>query len=238
MKCLFVLLSIFSVQFACWAQPVFRNPGLSDTESFEINELVDPIIGHVTTKVNITLNEKNHLKYYTIQANEGNYFLNEIEVRYSDLTTISEKRTDLKTHKVIQYFKKSGDTVQFYNSGKNISKIIITDETNIYSPLAYYFSFRGFPFETSKSVSFKTYMYEYGGVLTMNLVNSGKETVSVKAGTFECYVMELSVGGWQSMFAPDKYYLYFTVANPHTFVKYKEKIDDKWSTDELIWYNK
>jgi hypothetical protein len=236
---IYILLScLFYGQVLCLAQPVFRNPGLPNSESYEIFELVDPTIGRVTTKVDINLTEQNRSKYYLIRLNEGNLFSNEIKVNYSDLTTISEKRTDLKTGKIIQSFKKSGDTVQFYSAEKGINKTLITHEMNIYSPLAFYFSFRGFPFGTGKSVSFKSYIYQYGGVLTMNLANTSKQTITVKAGTYDCYVLELSVGGWQSFFATDKYYLYFSVASPHIFVKYAEKINGSWSADELIKYNK
>ena len=220
------------------AQPVMRNPGLPENEVFDIHERIDPEIGFATTKVKIFLRQQNNARFYTIEVNEGNFFQNIIEVNYNDLTTISETRADLRTNKIIQYYKRSGDTIQFFNSEKKVNKIYISDETNIYSPLAYFYSFRGYPFESGKPVSFKTYMYEYGGVLTMNLILSGEKTVTVKAGTFNCYVLQLSVGGWQSLFAPDKYYLYFTVANPHIFVKYEEIADDKWSFDELIRYEK
>jgi hypothetical protein len=237
-KCNIFFLCLICSHILCQAQPVFRNPGLPDSESFEIYELVDPTIGRVITKINVTTNGQNHSKFYAVDVNEGGLFANEIEIRYDDLTTISEKRTDLGTGKIIQSYKKTGDTVHFYNAEKGINKIFITSESNIYSPLAYYFSFRGFPFEVGKSVSFKSYMYQYGGVLTMNLSNTSKQTVTVKAGTFECYVLELSVGGWQSLFTSDKYYLYFTVADPHIFVKYEEKINGSWIADELMRYGK
>ena len=81
-------------------------------------------------------------------------------------------------------------------------------------------------------------MYMYGDVLTMRLKNTAIQTVTVKAGTFKCYELELSVGGWQSFFARDKYYLYFSVAPPHIFVKYMEKINGTWLADELVSYDK
>ena len=233
------LLCLLGGRVLILAQPVFTNPGIPDSESFEIDEQVDPTIGRVHTKINVTQGEQNDTKFYSIEVNEGNFFKNEIKIKYSDLTTISEKRTDLKTGKIIQSYEKRGDTVRFFNAEKEVDKAFVTKETNIYSPLAFYFSFRGFPFEEEgKQVSFKSYIYEYGDVLTMNLVNSSKKTVTVKVGTFECYVLELSVGGWQSLFAPDTYYLYFTVTKPHIFVKYEEKINGTWSTDELLRYTK
>jgi hypothetical protein len=236
-KNVIALLCLISGHLLGLTQPVFKNPNLPDSESFEIYELLDPSIGRVLTEINVKLKEKDHLKFYCIKVNEGGLFTNEIEVNYDDLTTISEIRTDLKKGRVIQSYKKSGDTVYFFNDEKGINKTITTNETNIYSPLAYYFSFRGFPFDMAKSVSFKTYMYQYGGILTMNLAYISKQTISVKAGTFECYVLELSVGGWQSLFAPDKYHFFLAVASPHIFIKYDEKINGSLSSDELIRYN-
>ena len=77
----------------------------------------------------------------------------------------------------------------------------------------------------------------YGDVLTMKLKNITKEQVKVPAGTFDCYVLELSVGGWQSVFARDKYYLYFSVTSPHIFVKYNENVNGTWRADELVSHN-
>jgi hypothetical protein len=238
MKTIFTILLLLFNLSGILAQPVFKNPGIPTNESFEIYEMLSPQIGRVNTKIYITQHDFNKQKCYSIHIYEGGYFLNDIEVKATDLTTISEKRTDLKTNKVIQYFTRSGDTIKFYNAEKSVNKTIISDERNIYSPLAFYLSFRGFPFQTGKTVSFKSYMYQYGGALTMNLTCSGRKTVTVKAGTYECYILELSVGGWQSVFAPDKYLLYFTVDNPHIFVKYEEKVHGNWIADELTKYNK
>ena len=232
-KLIFLILSIL-LSYAAFSQPVFKNPGLPDKESFILHENLDPKIGYVTSKIDIELMERNGSKYYSIQVNEGGYFLNKVELNYSDLTTISEKRYNLKTNTLEQYYIRRNDTIHFYDKSKGVNKIIPSNETNIYSSLAYFVSFRGFPFKIGNSVSFKTYMYMYGDVLTMKLKNVAIEKVTVKAGTFDCYVLELSVGGWQSLFANDKYYLYFTVAQPHIFVEYKEKIDGIWMPDEIV----
>ncbi len=233
MKIPFFILLLYFPGCLVLSQPVFKNPGFPDHESYVLHEYLDAKVGYITSKINISLKVKNNMKYYSIVVDEGGLFRNEIDVRYSDLTTISEQRVDLKTNSVVQYFTKTGDSVRFFNEEKNVDKNIFTHETNIYSPLAYFLSFRGFPFNTGNSVSFKTYMYAYGGVLTMNLKQVTGKTVTVKAGTFDCNVLELSVGGWQSMFAPDKYYFYFSVDPPYRFIKYEEKVDGIWKGDEL-----
>ncbi len=155
------------------SQPVFRNPGLPDHELYVIHEYLDAKTGYITSKIEINLKERDGVKFYSMLVDEGGLYRNEIDVRYQDLTTISEKRIDLKTNTVVQYYIKTGDSVLFYNAEKDIDKKMSTRETNIYSPLAYIFSFRGFPFKGGNSVSFKTYMYMYGGVLNMNLKEAG-----------------------------------------------------------------
>lgn len=232
---LFFLIYIFELSGIC--QSVMKNPGIPSSESYVIHEYLDSKTGYITSKINISLQEQNNVKYYSVVVNEGDLYRNEITINYSDLTTLSEKRMDLKQNKVVQSFVKAGNQVHFYNAEKNLDKTITTDETNIYSPLAYFISFRGFPFKTGNQVSFKTYMYVYGGELTMNLKQVDIKTVTVKAGTFRCNVLELSVGGWQSWFAPDKYYLYFSVDPPYRFVKYDEMVEGKWVPDELVHYS-
>lgn len=235
LKILVFLFYIF--EFSGFTQPVMKNPGLPDRESFVIHEFLDAETGYITSKINLRLEEKDNMKYYAIVIDEGGLYRNEINIRYSDLTTISEKSVDLKDNRLVKYFMKTDDTVHFYYAEKGIDKIYKTDETNIYSPLAYIISFSGFPFKTGNRVSFKTYMYMYGGVLNMNLEQTGVKTVTVKAGTFKCNVLELSVGGWQSLFSSEKYYFYFSVDPPHLFIKFEENVDGKWMPDELVSYS-
>lgn len=221
------------------SQPVFKNPGIPSHESFELNEFIDNTIGYVNTKIDISLKERNGQKYYSIHVDEGNVFTNEIEVNYDDLTTISEKRIDRRNNSVEEYYMNHGNgVIHFMNREKGIDKDYNNTDRNIYSRYAYFISFRGFPFETSKSVTFFTYMFEYGDALTMKATLVAKQLVTVKAGTFECYKLELSVGGWLSLFAPYKSYLYFTVDGTHQFIKYEEKSDNGgWDTDELTKIN-
>jgi hypothetical protein len=231
----------FIIVFFCiptvYSQPVFKNPGIPMAESFEISDFINNRIGFVTARVNSVLKEEKGVKYYNITVNEGNLFLNEIEINYSDLTTISEKRTDLRSKTVIEcYSNPGGNHIHFLNTEKHIDKTFKTNEKNIYSRYAYFFSFRGFPFDIQNTVNFKSYMVEYNGnALTMKVSKVARQMVAVKAGKFDCYKLELSVAGWQSVFASDKFYVYFTCQSPHQFVKYEEKEDDgKWNANELL----
>jgi hypothetical protein len=235
MKFIYTTILIVLIARGISSQPVFKNPGLPDSESFELKEYFDPVVKYVTTKISVNLKERNGLKYYYVYVNEGNKFTTEMEINYNDLTTISEKRVDLSNNTVTESFTHTANRVHFCNKAKKVDLKVETDEKNIYSPYAFLISFSGFPFDKEKSVAIKSYIYEYGDVLTMKVTNLGKQKVTVKAGSFECYKLELAVGGWQSLFASQKSYLYFTVANPHHFVQYEEKDDNgKWNADELV----
>jgi hypothetical protein len=238
MRLLFYFYILLLIPSLALGQTVLKNPGISGPESYEINDHIDNNIGFVKAKIYISIKERNGHKYYFIRAEEGNIYLNEIELNYNDLTTISEKRTNLKTNTVEEYYSNPGNgIIHFFNREKKIDKYFFNKDKNIYSRYAYFFSFRGFPFSLGKSVTFSTYVNEYGDVLTMKLKDVSRESVKVKAGVFDCYKLELSIGGWQSIFSSEKYYIYYSVSGSHPFIKYEQKDGGKWYTNELIKIN-
>jgi hypothetical protein len=236
MKPVLFSFALLILTLATKGQPVFKNPGIPDSESFEITDFIDNTIGFVTSKIDISLQERNGQKSYHIHVEEGNLFLNDIDVNYYDLTTITEKRINKKDGSVEELYENLGNgIIHFYNKEKGIDKKFENRDKNIYSRYAYFISFRGFPFERTESVRFSTYMFEYGDALPMKVTVTSKQMISTKVGIFECYKLELSVAGWLSLFAPFKSYLYFTVDGTHRFVRYQEKADNGgWNNDELI----
>lgn len=236
MKLIIITTLSFVLSLTMLAQPVLKNPGLPSLETYDISDFVSYATGYVTANIAITTKEVNGKKYYYLHTTEGNYYMNDIQVCYDDLTTVTEKRVDVRTTSIVESYTNNGNnTVHFFNKEKKIDKTFNTKEKNIYSRYALFFSLSGFPFDKQTSVTFKTYMFEYGDALTLRVTNMGKQKVTVKAGTYDCYKMELSIAGWQSIFASNKYYLYFAVAGTHHFVKYEEKYDDgKWRANELI----
>ena len=231
----FVTLSLSFVPRA-QVEAVFKNPGIPESETIELSDRIDQRTGYVLTRVRISVQQENEKKIYLIQAAEGNLFENTIKLDYDHLTTISEYRYDSKTGQLVESYLNNGEgKIHFFNKEEGIDKHFTNNDTNIYSRYAYFLSFEGFPFEIGKSVSFSSYVSEYGDALPMKLSCIAKESVTVKAGTFECYKLELSVAGWQALFSSDKYYLYYAVEKPHFFVKYEEKDKDgKWYANEFI----
>ena len=234
---LFFLVFFFSVCPSLMADTVLQNPGIPESAAIELSDRIDQHAGYVTARVNISVHKEDEKKFYLVQVTEGDLFVNTIKLDYNQLTTISEDRYDKKTGQIVESFHNNGKgMIRFVNKEKGIDKQFENSNQNIYSRYAYFLSFRGFPFEVGKSVTFSSYVSEYGDALPMKLSCVAKESVTVKAGTFECYKLELSVAGWQAFFASDKYYLYYAVESPHQFIKYEEK-DSKsgeWYANELI----
>ena len=216
---------------------VFTNPGIPSHCTMEIRDRLDARRGYVKAVVTVSRRQDSNGPYYAVTSREGDDYANEMRLNYGDLTSAFEKRTDLRSGSVIELYERiDNNHVHFVNREKKIDRLFSTRDSNIYTRFAYFLSFSGFPFGTKADVSFKTYMSEYGDTLTMRLRNLGRTRVTVPAGSFDCYKLELSVGGWQAMFARDRFYLYFDAAMPHHFVRYDEKDGDRWYSNELISY--
>ena len=50
------------------SQPVFRNPGLPDHESYVIHEYLDAKTGYITSKIEISLKERDGVKFYSMRC--------------------------------------------------------------------------------------------------------------------------------------------------------------------------
>ncbi len=238
-KCIFLSFMLFA-SYSYGENPVFINPDIPGREYFEMLDFIDQSDSYVTAKVDIKIKSENGKKYYYIHSTEGDIFETQTKLSYDDLTTIYEKRKNLKTGEIVESYENSGNgAILFYNKEKNINKQFKSNGNNIYSRYAFIVSFRGFPFAKSKEVKFSSYLSEYGDALKMKLVNLGKYTIRVKTGTFECYKLELSVAGWKSMVSRDKYYFYFNSEKPYQFIKYEEEVSKgRWISNELLFYKK
>jgi hypothetical protein len=225
---------------ACvWAdQPVFENPGIPAKEKMTAWDYINKKEGFVKADINVVTRTVGKNKYYYIESTEGKYFKNCMTLNYETLAPVEEQRFDNRTGKIMESLKITDNTLRFYNAAKGIDLTVNNPDPNTYSRYSYFFSMRGFPFETAKEVRFMSYMFEYGNALELRATNLGKVKVKSKAGVFECWKLEVAMSGWQAPFAPDKYYLYFTVKQPHCFIKFDQKVEDsQWLSNELMSYN-
>ncbi len=224
--------------FSYGETPVFTNPDIPIHEYYEIADYIDQSDSYVTAKIEIKLSEERGDRYYYIRSREGDLFETESKLKFDDLTTVFEKRKNLKSGELIESYENTGNgCIIFFNKEKKINKQFKTKGNDVYSRYAFLVSFRGYPFLKGGEVNFKSYVTEYGDALKMRLVNLGKYRVKVKAGSFDCYKLELSVAGWKSVVARDKYYFYFNTEKPHHFIKYEEKVSNgRWISNELTFY--
>lgn len=88
--------------------------------------------------------------------------------------------------------------------------------------------FRAYPFGSGRKIGFNLVMDGRGGSpvggFGMVVQEVGRETVQVPAGSFDCYKLEMGLGGMAGSFAAGfKFYFWYTADEPHFLVKYQDK---------------
>ena len=225
-----ILLAVF-----CLAdEPALHNNNFPERVSFLIKDYINKDVGFVTANINMQAVVIDGKKYYQLESIESKYFRNMALLNYADFTTVEEKRYDERGEVIESYIRRPNGKINFFHKDKKID-LNSTAGNNVYSRYAFLVSLSGFPFEQKEKIAINVYMFEYGNSLSLRAVYKGRETIRVPAGEFLCHKLELSVDGIQGLFAPDKYYLYYTVAAPHHFVRFDQKVENgQWLSNELI----
>ncbi|GBR76869.1 protein DUF3108 [Candidatus Termititenax persephonae] len=228
-----ILLTLLTV-LGLSGEPALKNNGFPEQITFFIKDYINKDAGFVTASISMHTVVRDGQKYYQLESIEGKYFHNTALLNQADFTTIEEKRY-AENGELIEFFAAQPDgTINFFHRDKKIN-LTTKNLGNVYSRYAFLVSLSGFPFEQKDKVVMNVYMFEYGNALPLRAVYQGKEKIKVPAGEFECYKLELAVDGLLGLFAPDKYYLYYTVAAPHHFVRFYQKVDDgSWLANELL----
>jgi hypothetical protein len=217
--------------------PPLNNNGYPERIQYVVKDYINKDVGFVTANILVRAVTAQGQKYFRVESIEGNYFRNSVTMDYADFQTVAEERWDILgggAHLLESFRRLPDGKINFFHWAKNIN-LTAKNPGNVYSRYAFLVSLSGFPFEQKDKIVMNVYMFEYGNVLPLRAVYQGKETVQSPAGEFECYKLELAVDGVLGFFAPDKYYLYYTVAAPHHFVRFYQKVDDgSWLANELI----
>ncbi len=99
-----------------------------------------------------------------------------------------------------------------------------------YNGIVLPFCLRGFPFGEKKEVKLRITVPIIPGrklwvwkmwKSTVKLV--GEETITVPAGTFDCYKLKVSASNWVIKRVTSRYYFWYTKEPPHRFVKFQDK---------------
>jgi len=228
-----IIFLILLMVFCLADEAVLHNDGFPERAEFLIKDYINKDVGFVTAAISVRTVTRDGRKYYQMESVEGKYFRNTAILNYEDFTTVEEKRYDEKGEVIESYIRQPDGKIKFFHKDKKIN-LNSTAGNNVYSRYAFLTSLSGYPFEQKDKVAMNVYMFEYGNSLLLRAAYQGKEKIKVPAGEFLCYKLELAVDGIQGLFAPDKYYLYYTVAAPHHFVRFDQKVDGQWLSNELI----
>jgi hypothetical protein len=216
------------------APPPLRNNNFPDKARYQIKDYIDRNVGFVTADITIDTVSVDGRKYIRLESYEGGYYRNSATLNYDDFTTVEEKRYDRQGQLVESFARLADGGINFFHKDRNIN-LTAAAGPNVYSRYAFLLSLSGFPFEQKDKVVLNVYMFEYGNALPLRAVYQGQEKIKTPGGEFLCHKLELAVDGVLGLFAPDKYYLYFTVEPPQHFVRFDQKVDDgRWLSNELL----
>jgi hypothetical protein len=239
-KIFFLLCSLFLLAAARSPAPPplsSASAGLPPRFTYQIRDYIDKDAGFVTADVRVTAVVLGGQKYWHVESLEGGYFRNSVTMDYADFQTVSDERYNIfgRSGYLSESFRRLPDgKINFFHKAKNIN-LTAGDPGNVYSRYAFLVSLSGFPFEKQEKIVLNAYMFEYGNALPLRAVYQGREKIKVPGGEFECHKLELAVDGVLGLFAPDKYYLYYTAAKPHHFVRFDQKVENgRWLSNELI----
>ena len=137
---------------------------------------------------------------------------------------------------LVRHYAKNGEITQKaeYIDGKvhftfpGKKKTVNLSGKNYYDLHTLALVFRTFPFGQEEKVDFQVVMDgDRGGpvgTFSMFVQEITREQVTVPAGVYDCYKLEMGVGGVAGIFARSyRYYFWYTAEEPHFLVRYEEK---------------
>ena len=230
-KSLFVTLIILFLPILSSIGSVFMDPGVPDGEQIVwrwTNEEKGQILSIVTWNVK----DRSGKPVYDIDLNSGARKQAQYVIDKSDLrlvyTKVSEDFEDGRYNLTIDMKDGCQYLVDDFK-GKRKTKDIENHEDG-YNGIILPFSLRGFPFGKKKEVEihitppFKPnvpmWAWKMWKAYTKYL---GEEKVTVPAGTFDCYKLELGASGGLIKHFTTEYYFWFESKPPYRFVKYQDK---------------
>jgi len=202
------------------AKGIFANPGVPDLEKITYGYEENGVLRTWTDTVRKV--NKNNTTVYE--------WGNKIILRGEDFRPITVRLADEtgETQIAIDYIDQKA---HFVIPIEKIDEWIKVPD-DAYDMLTLFYVLRGFPYERKKKIKFPLVMPK-PRVMKVSLEVVNKENVTVRAGTFLCYKLQMYLAGILGRFYRKKWYFWFTVAKPHHFVKYEPPTGE---TIELVDY--
>lgn len=208
-----------------------RDPGVLDGEQI-VWRWTNQEKGQVLSIMTWNIKNSNQNPVYEINLNSGNRKQAKYVIDKSDLrlvfADVSEEVKDGRYNLTIE----TRDGCQYLTNkfkGK-LNKKDIKNHSDGYDGIILPFSLRGFPFGEKKDLEihitppFKPDVPLWAWKMWKAYAKFlGEEKVTVPAGTFDCYKLELGASGGLIKRFASEYYFWFAKEPPHHFVKYQDK---------------
>ena len=210
---------------------IFADPNVPDGEQYiwrATKRDKEPIISTVTWRVS----SGEGRPMYVITTDSGERKYGEYIIDKSDLRLIgvnaTEKTKDGKFEIAIAV--RNGRQYMVSEFKNKIKQKDIKHISDGYNGVVLPFYLRGFPFGEKKEVKLKMTAPLFPGKKlwvwkmwksTVKFVC--EETMTVPAGTFDCYKLEVSASNWAIKRVTSEYYFWYMKEPPHRFVKFRDK---------------
>jgi len=219
---------------------VLNDPGVPDGEQFVWRVTKeDEETGYST--ITWHTRDRNGRPVYEIILDSGEqkqakYVVNKCDLRlvWSHIVRITEDGRSEVTIEV-----KDKHQYLTFDLGKKCKDKKIDNHPDGYNGMVLAFCLRGFPFGRQKEVKIRLtppfkpktpfWVWKMWKSYARFL---GEERVTVPAGTFDCYKLEVAASGGLIKRFSSEYYFWYTKEPPHRFVKYQDK--DGKSVTELM----
>ena len=232
-------LAVISLGAAASAS-VFSDPCVPDGEQF-VWRWFSPDTGEIISTVTWHTKDRNGRPVYEIIADsgaikQGKYVIDKSDLRLVWLNVVEETRKGMSDITIEARDNRQYLVHDYKNERKNKE---IDEHPDGYNGLTLSLSLRGYPFGQKKEVNIKLTPPFQPGIprWAWRMWDSyaklmGEETISVPAGTFDCYKLEIAASGGLIKRVTSKYYFWFERETPHRFVKYQD--EDGETVTELL----
>jgi len=213
---------------------IFNDPNVPDGEQFVWRGIMpdqDPIISTVTWRV--SGGEGRPVYEITTDAGQrkqGKYIIDKSDLRLVHVHVIEQTKEGKFEMTITVRNGRQYMVSEFKNKTKDKD---IEHRLDGYNGILLPFYLRGFPFGKQSEVKPRLTVPAFPGkplwvwkMWKSKVKFMGAEKVTVPAGTFDCYKLEVSASNWAIRRVTSEYYFWYTKEPPHRFVKFQDKDGD------------
>jgi hypothetical protein len=238
LSCILFITVLLETEVSC---SVLKDPGVPDGEQIVWRITKEKDDGILFGTITWHIKDRDGKPVYEIiedggERKQAKYIIDKSDLRLIWAHVIREGK-DGRSEATIEV---TGDRQCLVHNHNNKSKDKKIDhEPDGYNGMVLGFCLRGFPFESQTEVDlkltppFRPEIPLWAWKMWKSYVKLlGEEKVTVPAGTFDCYKLEVAASGGLIRRFTSEYYFWFTKEPPHRFVKYQD--DDGKAITELM----